>query len=1019
MGLGFVPGCPSDAVTRGRWRVRMHTTEPSSDSGPMSVTRGRLLLSQTWRQMWRWKERRVPVDFSSVFAAELELLARRRHALGLDDAPLRSSSRSPSTERGLTGLSLSGGGIRSATFCLGVLQALGAERLRKFDYLSTVSGGGFIGATLTSAGGFEERGDQPGEAEAEFPFSKPRAKDSAVVRHLRNNSSYLNPGRLFDSARLPAIAFRGALLNLLVVLPWLFLAVALTRLFYSVVYNLDVFQYVEEIPLVLVIPFVLLLIVYPLIPHWQRRGWCTKERYERLFAGSLIFALLGVLMRFGIMNLIWAIEHHDEARAALWTVGRAWLIAAGALLALYGGLGVWNARLAKIVRGLVLCVLGASVPLALAGVYVYLCITTIPTPVVKVADHEKTLGLLANEDRTKTFAQSEKQATAPKVASDEAAAKGDPSSTEASGETTVSSHENAGSGESSEGSKGEKGGSNEKLAGDGSSSPSVGSGWEKGGSSEKPASDGRCSIVRIDREAKPHSEQSKSGVNLSSTGSSNEAEGEADEKLASGDGSSSSEVSEKECSVVDGKMLRWLSRHGLYFSEATLRKCRGDDERNQTQWGILEGSCMVIEGGGKNGKEMREILVKWKDPSVRRAPEYLALDRIPSFSLLAFSARKRAPYSSALAVVSLIVLAMYIWGLDANELSLHGFYRDCLARVFVTRVKGPKKDMVESMPNLLLSELDPSKSGAPYHLINATLNLRGATEVTLRDRKGAAFLFSPLFVGSEPTQYASTKDMEAAAPGFSLASAVAVSAAAAGPNMGSFTSGWIAPLLTLLNLRLGYWLPHPKAVVRESGFRHTAGLKQMLQEALGQVNERGLFVNVSDGGHFENSGAYELIRRRCRLIVMVDGEQDPRGQLGCLTTLMRLARIDFGTTITADVASFRAQLARGELRRPWLWAQVHYGQSEGREEVGHLLYIKAAMTGGEPEYVQTYREQRPEFPHESTANQFFNEVQFESYRALGEHIGASIGEEGTLDARMSEVLVASPPSAAAFEMARA
>ena len=83
-----------------------------------------------------------------VFPAELEEINQRRRALHLPAVP---SDSAPSTKLALVGLSLSGGGIRSATFSLGVIQALAKHGLLKtVDYLSTVSGGGFIGSCLSS-----------------------------------------------------------------------------------------------------------------------------------------------------------------------------------------------------------------------------------------------------------------------------------------------------------------------------------------------------------------------------------------------------------------------------------------------------------------------------------------------------------------------------------------------------------------------------------------------------------------------------------------------------------------------------------------------------------------------------------------------------------------------------------------------------------------------------------------------------------------------------------------------------
>jgi hypothetical protein len=356
---------------------------------------------------------------------------------------------------------------------------------------------------------------------------------------------------------------------------------------------------------------------------------------------------------------------------------------------------------------------------------------------------------------------------------------------------------------------------------------------------------------------------------------------------------------------------------------------------------------------------------------------------------------------------------------DANGLSLHGFYRDRLARAFVVRGRGKTSEGFDSASRLLLSDLEPQRSGAPYPLLNATLNVSGGIESSVRFRRGSSFVFSPQFVGSQATGYAATRAMEAADPELTLASAMAISAAAAGPNMGSFTSGALSPLFALFNLRLGYWLVHPKRVTSKWVLIKKPGNSHILREALGLIDHHGSFVNVSDGGHFENLGAYELIRRKCRLIVVVDSEEDGLGQLKGLMTLTRLARIDFGTVITADLSAFHP-IEANKAAQPWLWAKIHYGVSpDGQDEVGYLLYIKANMATGVPHYVDAYRAQSPDFPHESTADQFFNEVQFECYRALGYHLGGLVTQNQQLRDQITDVLESAPAPSRAFGAPRA
>jgi Patatin-like phospholipase len=330
-----------------------------------------------------------------------------------------------------------------------------------------------------------------------------------------------------------------------------------------------------------------------------------------------------------------------------------------------------------------------------------------------------------------------------------------------------------------------------------------------------------------------------------------------------------------------------------------------------------------------------------------------------------------------LVVISLVINVRF---LNINYTSPHSFYRDQLSQVFLMREQG--NDVI-SNDAMKLSELrkvrDGGASCAPYHLINAAINLGSDTQADLRGRKAGFFLFSKHFVGSEETGWCETARMEKATPHLDLGTAMAISGAAASPNMGAFTSRSIAFLMMLLNIRLGYWLPNPAQVREPHRPFWVPGPRYLLKEALGMFDTRGRYVNVSDGGHLENLGVYELLRRRCRLIIAVDGEADPRLQFNSLVTLLRFARIDLGISIDIDLEQLRQ--ANGQSKVHWVQATIHYGEGE----TGTLLYLKSTLTGDESPYVRAYHEANPAFPHESTANQFFTETQLEVYRALGEH----------------------------------
>ena len=579
----------------------------------------------------------------------------------------------------------------------------------------------------------------------------------------------------------------------------------------------------------------------------------------------------------------------------------------------------------------------------------------------------------------------------------------------------------------------------------------------------------------------------------------------------------------------------------------------------------------------------------------------------------------------------IVVIGLGCWlTVDVNLTSVHGLYRDRLASAFLVG-KDTKGDVgVED--DVDLDELCryEARSTAPYHIINVALNLQASKDIGIRDRQSDFFSFTPRFVGGLRTGFCRSETMEQVFPQVDVATAMAISAAAASPNMGRGTSPLLVAFMTLINVRLGFWLPNPgrlegfsfdevfatelreiesrrrnaypdgpvrplhtlpeatgaptvalglvgigfsgggirsaslnlgisQALHRAGVFDHcdymstvsgggyvgssistlmrsretlrseiagtvsierTAGVaderpgeqvvtvtpergtgqprtyrfteraalgvmpgeriaagrsllrpramrgrseiagsvevetaeagarivrvtgrsgeepreyrytrfdtlrvKQgdqvsvgeklilrrdtqgsrfrwrvrpavLLREARSKLDETHDWVNLSDGGHIENLAAIELLRRRCKYIIIGDGEADPKLQFAGLARLMRYASIDLGIRIDIELDPLRLRAATEEhdaghvSAAHWAVGTITYPPHDGASatEIGYLLYFKSSFTGDESEVIREYRHRFPDFPHESTADQAFDEDQFEAYRALGQHI---------------------------------
>lgn len=332
-----------------------------------------------------------------------------------------------------------------------------------------------------------------------------------------------------------------------------------------------------------------------------------------------------------------------------------------------------------------------------------------------------------------------------------------------------------------------------------------------------------------------------------------------------------------------------------------------------------------------------------------------------------------------------IALILLLFGLfiNTNRISLHHFYRDRLSKAYIIIRKRKSNDREEIAQNeaLILRDLHMHHNG-PYHLINATLNVPGSRNRYLRGRGADFFLFSKLYCGSESTGYIKTEGYEKGE--VRLATAMAVSGAAASPQMGLYSSPFLTFLMTLFNVRLNRFMPNPNHRKR---FTIKLWPLYFVKELLGRCKETDSLLNLSDGGHHENLGVYSLLKRRCRIIIASDAAADQGFQMMDFANLQRKARIDLGVDIVVqDKDQLQPDPESGYTESHYLLGTIRY--PEGKE--GKLIYIKSCLTGDEPADILAYRRKNPSFPDETTADQFFDESQFESYRKLGELIGNDV-----------------------------
>ncbi|HEX2063956.1 MAG TPA: hypothetical protein VHE80_06010, partial [Acidimicrobiales bacterium] len=362
-------------------------------------------------------------------------------------------------------------------------------------------------------------------------------------------------------------------------------------------------------------------------------------------------------------------------------------------------------------------------------------------------------------------------------------------------------------------------------------------------------------------------------------------------------------------------------------------------------------------------------------------------------------------WGAALAAAG-VLLALHLLA-DQTSWSLHPLYKRRLATAFALGpVPGGVDELPYDQPTALPDMADPVP-GQPELVVCAAANVSGP-RLAPPGRRAVSFTFGHEWAGGPQVRYVRTTALcEALRPSLAgdttLLAAMAVSGAAFASAMGRHSKGALNSVLAAANLRLGVWVPspdHAAAVAqRTAGRVRTRSLAYLLREVFGRYDPGAPLLYLTDGGHYENLGLVELLRRRCRVMACFDASGGP----GTLIEAMRLAYEELGVTIkfppgALDSVRSRAE-ARSTARDPnapmdtltarTASADVIVGTVSYRQPPeGVLVYCRAVLTRQTPDEVRFYAAENPRFPNDPTGDQWFDADQLDNYLVLGRHVAA-------------------------------
>jgi hypothetical protein len=361
-------------------------------------------------------------------------------------------------------------------------------------------------------------------------------------------------------------------------------------------------------------------------------------------------------------------------------------------------------------------------------------------------------------------------------------------------------------------------------------------------------------------------------------------------------------------------------------------------------------------------------------------------------------------------IVSLGLLWILGRFVDFNYLTQHYFFRDRIADIalktdFETR-DGHTKTVRDDREERLYW-ITPKNCSAPYHLVMTSLNLPGSWHMKYRDQKAAPFVFSKFYCGSEITGYAKNNTGQYRGGATKYARSLGLSGAAISPVMGYRTFFAQSFMTTLLNVRLGLWMTSPDQYSNEKlkndpKPHHNEGSvfwpTYLWDEMRGSINERKPLIYLTDGEHTgDNIGLYPLFQRRCGIIIAGDAGQDPQALCKALFRVIRQVNYDMGITVDINVDALSPAKYDSEKKEAdtsashFAIGKIFYPETinaQGNKvdsKEGWLIYLKPSITGDDPGSILKYWDNhKVDFPHPTTADQFYDEKQFEMQRALGE-----------------------------------
>lgn len=914
----------------------------------------------------------------------------------------------------MSALCLSGGGIRSATFGLGVIQALARHGvLNKFDYLSTVSGGGYIGSWLTAWAHREPNGITTVQ---NLLSHRLRLRvEAPEVTHLRSFSNYMSPrtGLLSaDTWTLIGVYLRNLTLNWLVAVPLIAAFLLLPRLLLEFVYNGQVLVGTGptiRAGLITVVSSLLgciaffgLTVFRPSLSKFLRPDSMFQQRFRRDDVGSLknmdvrVLGLCVVPMMLFAMGITsygyWVGQSPERQRWVEYVRDAAgvnhWVILAG-LFVIFIGLGIinlfyrrhrrtegaWDKFFGTIV--ILISILVGSVQLLFAQ-RLMLFNLVVFTNLIFI------FGFISA--RTFMWFQRRRRRTP----------KGDGFWDNIPIEFSISF-----------------------LAA------------SMGGALLYAVNDWLYSLQPTPEVYATVAVPLFVGVFMAAA------------TLFVGIGSKILDDLDREWSSRFGAWLLvaivgWLGICGIVLVGPLLMSWMSEAA---SEWmlsvgglaGVISGGVTLIFGYYATNAPLEDRKPKGKTNALfQLAPQIAApvfavflliLIVIGTNKLIAFVGDEVAfmkyqfppeswPSGDGMLVVLLWMLifigigCLMGWWINVNKFSLHATYRDRLIRAFLGASRGTER--IETANSFIgLDERDNIEmykvNQKPFHVVNMTLNVAGSSTLRWQTRKSESFTVTPLHCGSSnmgagsgnyrmSRLYGSDKLGKA----ITLGTAAAISGAAASPNMGYYTqSAAVSALMALFNVRLGWWLGNPGRRGSHTFFKSAPEFapKLFFYEALGRTVDTNRYIYLSDGGHFENLGLYEMVLRRCRLIVLSDAGADEGFGFSDLGSAIHKIRVDMGIPI---------EFVEGELpveKRSCSIATIRYSCVDSSREAddGVLIYIKPTLNGCEPVDVVNYSRKHTKFPHESTADQWFGELQFESYRSLGSHMVDAIWGAGDLE----------------------